>query len=100
MPLHAESAPRAALLTGGPAVCDGCGRQFNHGGSSSPEDCEHSVYLCQWCIAAWLQDITGWAIVDQMRGWLVAKSSKMSPYWRAANINPEDGEPEGGKPPF
>lgn len=74
---------RAEVLVGGPDVCVICGRTFTRGGMFHDSVTSASGTFCMWCIAGWLEDVTGWAIVDQMRGWLVSKRGGRPSTWTA-----------------
>ena len=80
------------LLVGGPALCLVCGRTFTRGGAFDVPDLHRSPAVCMWCIAGWLEEMTGWGIVGQMRGWLVTRK----PFGRKSFSNwrpPDVGDP-------
>lgn len=76
------------LLVGGPELCLVCGRTFTRGGAFDVPELLRSPAVCMWCIALWLQAITGWDITAQMRGWLVTRDQFRRTDWAA--LEPPD----------
>lgn len=72
------------LLVGGPALCGVCGRTFQRGGAFDVPELLRSPSVCQWCLAGWLEEITGWQIINQMRGWLVTRDHFKRDTWTEA----------------
>lgn len=78
-----DDEPAVSLLIGGPSVCLSCGRTFTKGLAFTSWDSLSEYPLCMWCVAGWLEECTGWAIVDQMRGWLVSQQPAHRTSWSA-----------------
>lgn len=80
------------LLVGGPDMCLVCGRTFTRGGAFDVPELLRSPAVCMWCLAQWLGSITGWAVVNQMRGWLVTRHPPGHAVW--TELESEDvGDP-------
>jgi hypothetical protein len=86
------------LLTGGPSVCLSCGRTFTRGGAFTAWDSLSEYPLCMWCLAGWLEEITNWAIVDQMRGWLVSQQRPNPPRWQGWTPPSDESASESPSP--
>lgn len=69
-----ESPSEVSLQVGGPAECDGCHKRFTHGGRVVLGSSDAALYYCQWCIAFWLTDITGFEVALQLRAWIMRKN--------------------------
>lgn len=89
----ADDDPVIMLMCGGPSVCLVCGRTFTEGGAIVDVRTVGGgvLSLCIWCIAGWLEEVTDWRIVDQMRGWLVARQNPPQAKWR--RFDPPESDP-------
>lgn len=80
--------------------CDACGMAFSHGGAMRAPSGIGLVALCQWCLAVWLTDLTGFGVVQQLLAWESTRSHRNPARWetfRRATIRPGSlGGSEGG----
>lgn len=88
------------LLVGGPSLCLICGRTFQRGGAVDVPALVETPAVCMWCIAMWLQSITGWDITGQMRGWLVSKIAPIGYTWEEVQTDDPLTIPPVKPPPF
>ena len=62
-------------------ACEGCGKRFSRGGGALSYDGATRLSLCRWCLAMWLEAVTGFKVFDQLVDWETKKQARRHTRW-------------------